>query len=78
MSGGVKSERTMTQPQAKSSKMSPIHPQKIAPASLIAQTQRLFQQPALMFAVKGFEQASAFWFSPGAVLLDDVHGRGQG
>jgi hypothetical protein len=39
---------------------------------------RLFQQPALMFAVKGFEQASAFWFSPGAVLLDDVHGRGQG
>jgi hypothetical protein len=37
----------------------------------------LFQQPALMFAVKGFEQASAFWFSPGAVLLDDVHGRGQ-
>jgi hypothetical protein len=33
---------------------------------------------ALMFAVKGFEQASAFWFSPGAVLLDDVHGRGQG
>jgi hypothetical protein len=38
---------------------------------------RLFQQPALMFAVKGFEQASAFWFSPGAVLLDDVHSRGQ-
>jgi len=30
-----------------------------------------------MFAVKGFEQASAFWFSPGAVLLDDIHGWGQ-
>jgi hypothetical protein len=30
-----------------------------------------------MFAVKGFDQASAFWFIPGAVLLDDVHGRGQ-
>ena len=30
-----------------------------------------------MFAVKGFDQASVFWFSPGAVLLDDVHGRGQ-
>ncbi len=37
----------------------------------------LLQQPALMFAVKGFDQASVFWFSPGAVLLDDVHGRGQ-
>src|ERR1700733_10091984 len=36
----------------------------------------LFQQPALMFAVKGFEQASAFWISPGAVILDGVHGRG--
>jgi hypothetical protein len=30
-----------------------------------------------MFAVKRFEQASAFWFSPGAVLLNGVHGRGQ-
>ena len=30
-----------------------------------------------MFAVKGFDQASAFWFGPGAMLLDDVHGRGQ-
>jgi hypothetical protein len=30
-----------------------------------------------MFAVKGFEQASTFWFSPGAVILDGVHGRGQ-
>ena len=40
-------------------------------------TRDFFQQPALMFAVKGFEQASVFWFSPGAVLLDDVHGRGQ-
>jgi len=30
-----------------------------------------------MFAVKGFEQASAFWFSPSAVLLDDIHGWGQ-
>jgi hypothetical protein len=30
-----------------------------------------------MFAVKGFDQASTFWFSPGAVLLDDVHGRRQ-
>ena len=38
---------------------------------------RLLQQPALMFAVKGFDQASVFWFSPGAVLLDDVHGRGR-
>jgi hypothetical protein len=37
-SGDMKSERTMTQPQAKTSKMSRIHPQKIAPASLIAQT----------------------------------------
>jgi hypothetical protein len=37
----------------------------------------LLQQPALMFAVKAFDQASAFWFSPGAVVLDDVHGRGQ-
>ena len=37
----------------------------------------LFQQPALMFAVKGFDQASVFWFSPGAVLLNGVHGRGQ-
>ncbi|MFZ1120383.1 MAG: hypothetical protein WAN81_09135, partial [Candidatus Binataceae bacterium] len=69
---------TMTQPQAKTSKMSRIHRQKITPASPVAQTQQLFQQPALMFAVKGFEQASAFWFSPGAVLLDGVHGRGQG
>jgi hypothetical protein len=25
-----------------------------------------------MFAVKGFDQASAFWFSPGAMFLDDV------
>jgi hypothetical protein len=33
-----KSEKTRTQLQAKTSKMSPIHPQKIAPASLIAQT----------------------------------------
>jgi simple sugar transport system ATP-binding protein len=39
--------------------------------------ERLLQQPALMFAVKGFEQASTFWFSPGAVILDGVHGRGQ-
>jgi len=31
-----------------------------------------------MFAVKGFDQASVFWFSPGAVLLNGVHGRGQG
>jgi len=38
---------------------------------------QLLQQPALMFAVKGFEQASTFWFSPGAVILDGVHGRGQ-
>jgi hypothetical protein len=30
-----------------------------------------------MFAVKGFDQASVFWFSPGAVLLNGVHGRGQ-
>jgi hypothetical protein len=30
-----------------------------------------------MFAVKGIEQASVFWFSPGAVILDDVHGRGR-
>jgi hypothetical protein len=30
-----------------------------------------------MFAVKGFEQASAFWLSPGAVILDGVHVRGQ-
>jgi hypothetical protein len=30
-----------------------------------------------MFAVKGFEQASAFWLSPDAVILDGVHGRGQ-
>jgi hypothetical protein len=30
-----------------------------------------------MFAVKGFEQVLAFWFSPGAVVLDGVHGRGQ-
>jgi hypothetical protein len=30
-----------------------------------------------MFAVKGFEQTSAFWLSPGAVILDGVHGRGQ-
>ena len=37
-SRNMKSERTTTQPQAKTSKMSPIHPQKIAPASLIAQT----------------------------------------
>src|SRR5271168_3667824 len=29
-------------------------------------------EPVLMFAVKGFDQASAFWFSPGAVFLDDV------
>jgi len=28
-----------------------------------------------MFAVKGFDQASVFWFSPGAVLLNGVHGR---
>jgi hypothetical protein len=31
-----------------------------------------------MFAVKGFDRASSSWFSPGAVLLDDAHGRGQG
>ena len=37
----------------------------------------LFQHPVLMFAVKGFDQASVFWFSPGAVLLNGVHGRGQ-
>jgi hypothetical protein len=37
----------------------------------------LVERPALMFAVKGFEQASTFWFSPGAVILDGVHGRGQ-
>jgi hypothetical protein len=37
-SRNMKSERTRTQPQTKTSKMSPIHPQKIAPASLIAQT----------------------------------------
>jgi hypothetical protein len=42
----MKSERTRTQLQAKTPKMSPIHPQKIAPASPVAQTQRLFQQPA--------------------------------
>ena len=30
-----------------------------------------------MFAVKGFDQASVFWFSPGAVLLNGVHCRGQ-
>jgi len=35
----------------------------------------LLQQPALMSAVKALSKASAFWFSPGAVLLDDVHGR---
>jgi hypothetical protein len=57
--------------------MSRARLQKIAPALLVAQTQRLFQQPALMFAVKGFDRASVFWFSPGAVLLDDVHSRGQ-
>jgi ABC-type dipeptide/oligopeptide/nickel transport system ATPase component len=37
-SRNMKSEKTRTQLQAKTSKMSPIHPQKIAPASLIAQT----------------------------------------
>ena len=74
----MKSQRTTTRLHAKTPNMSRIQPQKIALALLVAQTQRLFQQPALMFAVKGFEQASAFWFSPGAVLLDDVHGRGQG
>ena len=37
-SRNMKSEGTRTQLQAKTSKMSPIHPQKIAPASLIAQT----------------------------------------
>ena len=73
----MKSERTRTPTPAKNSKMSRIHPQKIAPAFLAAQTHSLLQQPALMFAVKGFEQASAFWFSPGAVLLDDIHGWGQ-
>ena len=26
---------------------------------------------------RALSKASAFWFSPGAVLLDDVHGRGQ-
>jgi hypothetical protein len=29
----------------------------------------LLQQPALMFAVKGFDQASVFWFSPGALFF---------
>jgi hypothetical protein len=37
-SRNMKSEGTRTQLQAKTSKISPIHPQKIAPASLIAQT----------------------------------------
>jgi transposase len=37
-SGDMKTPRTRTQSQAKTSKMSRIHPQKIAPASLIAQT----------------------------------------
>jgi hypothetical protein len=30
-----------------------------------------------MFAVKGFDQASAFWFSPDGVIPDGVHGGGQ-
>ena len=37
-SGDMKSQTTMTRRQAKISKMSRTHPQKIAPASLIAQT----------------------------------------
>jgi putative DNA primase/helicase len=37
--------RTMTRPRARTSNISPSHPQKIAPASPAAQTQRLFQQP---------------------------------
>ncbi len=37
--------RTMTRPRARTSNISPSHPQKIAPASPDAQTQRLFQQP---------------------------------
>jgi hypothetical protein len=35
----MKSQTTMTQPQAKTSKMSPINRQKIAPASPLAQPQ---------------------------------------
>jgi hypothetical protein len=73
----MKSQGKMSRPQAKPSTIPLIQAQKIAPAPLLAQTQSLFQQPALMFAVKGFDQASVFWFSPGAVLLNGVHGRGQ-
>jgi hypothetical protein len=44
--------------------MSRARLQKIAPALLVAQTQRLFQQPALMFAVKGFEQSIGVLVQP--------------
>jgi hypothetical protein len=37
-SGDIKSDRTMTRCQAKTSKTPPIRPRKIAPASLVAQT----------------------------------------
>ena len=37
--------------------------------------QRLLQRPALMFAVKGFEQTLALWFSPSAMDGGQCEGR---
>ena len=78
----MKGERKMPRRQAKTSKTRRIQPQKITPTHLTAQTHRLFQQPALMFAVKGFEQSIGILVQPrrcaagrrprqGAELKDD-------
>ena len=50
----MKSQRTTTRLHAKTPNVSRIQPQKIALALLVAQTQRLFQQPARALPPRGF------------------------
>jgi hypothetical protein len=60
----MKSERTRTPTPAKNSKMSRIHPQKIAPAFLAAQTHSLLQQPVRAFSspIESWGIPESAWF----------------
>ena len=49
-SSDMKSDRTRARRPAKTSKTCPVRRRKVAPASLVAQTQSLFQQPAKAFS----------------------------
>jgi hypothetical protein len=57
----MKSERTRPQPQAKTSKMSPIHPQKIAPALLFSSTINLGRAYLFNLSLTITQQSTTSW-----------------